>query len=137
MKPILLMLIMTSMLLMSTTARATDVVVQDNGIPSTIQPDTTKGPYYYYSDSELRGRKFARGFANVLLCPAEIPNQMFQEAYKTSPVTGMIVGLFKGVAKGGARLGVGVWEMATFYFPSYNNYQPIVEPEVVFQEYLH
>lgn len=107
------------------------------GIPETIHVGTTKGPYYYNSEAELRARKFGRGFCNVVLCPAEVPNQMFQEAYKTSPITGMIVGFFKGVYKGGARLGVGFWEMATFYFPGVNNYQPYIMPEVVFQEYLH
>lgn len=103
----------------------------------TIEPSTTKGPYYYQSEAELRMRKLARGFANVVLCPAEVPNQMFQEAYKTSPVTGVIVGLFKGIAKGASRLAIGAWEIGTFYFAGRNNFQPIIEPEVVFQEYLH
>ncbi|MCL5269759.1 MAG: exosortase system-associated protein, TIGR04073 family [bacterium] len=102
-----------------------------------IEPSTTKGPYYYQSTSELAARKLARGVANVTLCVAEIPNQMFQEAYRTSPVSGAVVGVWKGVIKGSKRLAIGVWEVATFYCPTKNHYQPYIEPEVVFMEYLH
>jgi hypothetical protein len=31
---------------------------------------------------------------------AEIPNQMFQEAYRTSPITGSVVGAWNGLVKG-------------------------------------
>lgn len=98
---------------------------------------TTKGPFYYQNEYELRARKLARGFANVILCPAEVPNQMFREAYKSSPVSGGFVGICKGIGKGGKRLAIGVWEIATFYYPGSNHYQPYVEPEVVFMEYIH
>ncbi len=135
MKPILMVLLVCA-LVSGTVARAQGGAAIASS-RETIQPSTTKGPYYAQSDAELRMRKLARGCANMLLCPAEIPNQMFQEAYKTSPVTGVVVGFFKGIAKGAVRLAVGAWEVATFYFPGNNNYQPIVDPEVVFQEYLH
>jgi len=102
-----------------------------------VTASTTKGPFYNQSEGELRARKLARGAANVVLCVGEIPNQMFQEAYKTSPVTGVVVGAWKGVVKGSKRLVVGLWEIATFYAPTKNNYKPYVEPEVVFEEYLH
>lgn len=102
-----------------------------------VTPSSTKGPYYYQSDSELAARKLVRGVANVTLCVAEVPNQMFQEAYRTSPVTGMVVGAFKGLIKGGKRLAIGTWEVLTFYNPTKNHYQPYIEPEVVFMEYLH
>jgi len=99
------------------------------------QPSTTKGPLYEQSTAELRARKLARGAANIFLCVAEIPNQMFREAYATTPVTGAIVGAGKGVLKGGKRFLIGLWEVATFYNPGANHYQPIVQPEVVFGEY--
>lgn len=99
-------------------------------------PSTTKGPYYEHSENEMRSRKLMRGIANVGLCVAEIPNQAFQEAYKTSPITGAVVGACKGVVKGAKRFGIGLWEIATFYAPI-NNYEPYVEPEVVFMEYQH
>lgn len=98
---------------------------------------TTKGPYYNDSENELRARKLMRGVANVTLCVAEIPNQAFQEAYRTSPVTGAVVGAGKGVYKGLKRFCIGFWEIATFYLPLKNNYQPYIEPEVVFMEYTH
>jgi putative exosortase-associated protein (TIGR04073 family) len=98
---------------------------------------STKGPFYDYSEGELRMRKFARGVANVFLCVAEIPNQMFKEAYRTSPVTGVVVGAGKGVVAAGKRLAIGLWETVTFFNPGTNHYQPLIEPEVVLQEYLH
>ena len=49
--------------------------------------------------TELQARKLARGVANVVLCPAEVPNQMFREAYQSSPISGSFVGFFKGVVK--------------------------------------
>lgn len=110
----------------------------DQKIPENhIYESSTKGPYYYQSESELKAHKLARGLANVTLCVAEIPNQMFREAYRTSPVSGGFVGIFKGVAKGSKRLAIGTWEILTFYFPGNNHYQPYIEPEVVFGEYLH
>lgn len=98
---------------------------------------TTKGPQYAYSEGELRARKLARGFANVTLAVAEIPNQGFREAYRTSPVTGFVIGAGKGVYKGLKRFVIGFWEMATFYAPLENKYQPYIEPEVVFMEYIY
>jgi putative exosortase-associated protein (TIGR04073 family) len=105
--------------------------------PMSLMPSSTKGPFYGQSEGEKKMRKLVRGFANVTLCLAEIPNQAFQEAYRTSPVTGTIVGAAKGVVKGGKRFLVGLWEMATFYHPTGTNYEPVIEPEVVFQEFQH
>lgn len=103
---------------------------------NSIRPSTSKGPYYEHSENELRARKLARGIANIGLAVAEIPNQAFQEAYRTSPVTGTVVGGAKGVWKGLKRVAIGAWEVVTFFAPI-NNYEPYIEPEVVFQEYLH
>ncbi len=113
------------------------VAVGASAPDDTHQPSTTKGPYYNHSENELRARKLARGVANVFLCVGEIPNQAFREAYQTSPITGAVVGACKGVCKGAKRLAVGAWEIATFYMPTKNNYQPYIEPEVVFMEELH
>jgi putative exosortase-associated protein (TIGR04073 family) len=113
---------------------------EPGGKPNRIEPSTTKGPYYYASENELRARKLARGVANVGLAVFELPNQMFQEAHRTSPISGAVVGLGKGVVKGAKRFAVGIWEIATFYHKGkgkYGNYKPIIKPEVVFQEYLH
>jgi putative exosortase-associated protein (TIGR04073 family) len=102
-----------------------------------LTPSVTKGPYYDQSTSERATRKLVRGIANVTLCVAEIPNQMFQEAYRTSPITGSVVGAWNGLVKGSQRLVIGLWEVATFYHPGKNNYQPYIDPEIVFMEYLH
>lgn len=102
-----------------------------------VYASSTKGPMYYHNEYELRVRKLTRGVLNVVLSPAEIPNQMFREAYQSSPGSGMFIGFFKGIGKGAKRVAIGTWEMATFYFPGNNHYQPFVEPEVVFMEYVH
>lgn len=98
---------------------------------------TTKGPFYHLSENELRSRKLMRGVANVVFAVAEIPNQAFREAYRTTPATGAIVGSGKGIVKGVKRVGVGFWEIATFYLPMANHYQPYIQPEVVMMEDLH
>ena len=115
----------------------TDRAAAAESSSSTSRVSTTKGPYYAFSENELRTRKLMRGVVNMGLSIAEIPNQAFQEAYKTSPVSGAIVGAGKGVWKGLKRLVIGAWEIATFYAPMKNNYEPYIEPEVVFMEYLH
>ena len=105
--------------------------------PHSITPSTTKGPYYHQSVSERRGRKMSRGLANVLFSIAEVPNQMFREAYATSPVCGATVGVFKGVERGAQRLVVGFIEIVTFFHPLGKNYEPIIEPEVVLMDANH
>jgi len=102
-----------------------------------VTPSTTKGPYYAHSENELRARKLARGVANLAFGPAEIPNQMFREAASTSPITGMVVGAGKGLWKGAKRMMIGTWEIATFYAPLKNKYEPYIKPEVVFGDLMH
>lgn len=102
-----------------------------------VYDSSTKGPMYYHNEYELKVRKLCRGVANVVLSPAEIPNQMFREAYQSSPGSGMVIGFFKGIGKGAKRIAIGTWEIATFYCPASNHYQPFVEPEVVLMEYVH
>lgn len=123
----------------ASTAHAQDYEDMEMAVesPYSLTPSETKGPFYEHSAAEMRTRKLCRGLANIFLCVGEVPNQMFQEVYRTSPVTGSVVGFFKGLGKGAQRLVVGTWETLTFYHPAPDNYQPIVEPEVVFQEYLH
>lgn len=134
-----------ALLALGAAAHAAEPVKADAEVKITATPyghegvyaSSTKGPYYYQNEYELRFRKLARGIANVGLCPAEIPNQMFREAYKSSPINGAFVGVFKGLWKGGKRLCIGTWEIVTFYHPGSNHYQPFIEPEVVFMEYVH
>jgi len=100
-------------------------------------PAKTTGPYYHGSENELRARKLMRGVANIALSVAEIPNQAIMEAHRTSWITGAVVGAVKGTYKGAKRIVVGLWEVATFYAPMNNYYQPYIEPEVVMMEHLH
>jgi hypothetical protein len=38
---------------------------------------------------------------------------------------------------GAKRLAIGTWEIATFYMPGSNHYQPYIEPEIVFEDSNH
>ncbi len=137
-KPIVSLILTLALVLSASAASAQSTTVEPGGRDyAIIGGSTTKGPFYYQSENELRARKLARGVANVCLAVGEVPNQMFQEAYSTSPITGSVVGLGKGVVKGAKRLVFGVWEVATFFVPGSRDYEPYVEPEVVFQEYLY
>lgn len=145
-KRVLSLLTLLAVLAMSPAAMAAkplhDSITDDGPVliattPYSLTPTSTKGPFYYQSENELRMRKFVRGVANIGLSVGEIPNQIFQDAYATSPVTGIFTGTVKGVLKGAKRIAVGAWEVVTFYHPGTNYYAPLVEPEVVFQEYIH
>ena len=48
-----------------------------------------------------------------------------------------VVDSVKGIKKGAQRLVIGTWEIVTFYHGGARHYQPYIEPEVVFQEFLH
>ena len=102
---------------------------------SAREASRTQGPYYAGSEGELRVRKLMRGLANVTLGVFEIPNHAFMEAYRTTPISGAIRGSVKGLVKGAKRMLIGVWEVATFYAPMKNNYEPYIEPEVVLMEH--
>jgi putative exosortase-associated protein (TIGR04073 family) len=80
-------------------------------------PSTTTGPYYDNNCNERRSRKLFRGIANVTMAVGEIPAGAFREAYATSPVTGAVVGGVHGVFVAAQRIGIGLFEIATFPIP--------------------
>lgn len=99
-------------------------------------PTPGRGPFYGITENDLRARKLARGVANVVFCIAEIPNQMMQEAHRTTVVTGSLVGAFKGTGRAVQRFAIGLWEVATFFHPGSTNYEPFIEPEIVMMEWV-
>ncbi|MFH1996360.1 MAG: exosortase system-associated protein, TIGR04073 family [Candidatus Omnitrophota bacterium] len=77
--------------------------------------------------------KLGRGFCNVTTCYLEIMEQSVKEKEKGGSLQGMTTGLVKGVAMTAVRLGVGVFEIATFPFPVPKGYKPILtDPENFF-----
>ena len=86
-------------------------------------------------------RKLGRGFANVLLCPLELPMTWKAVNNELGGVAGITYGTLKGICCVFARFGVGIIDIATFPFPLPNcpddpegfgsGYGPILTPEWV------
>lgn len=100
----------------------------------TAQPD----PYVYRDGTRIDkiGKKFGRGLTNVLTCWLEIPHSVAIEWNKTDAVSGIIVGTSKGVTWTAARLFAGVYEVATFPFPTPEDYRPVMYPEFLITDTL-
>jgi putative exosortase-associated protein (TIGR04073 family) len=65
--------------------------------------------------------KLGRGFENVILSLVEIPLTMTKVSAETDAWTGIAAGAPAGAGAMFARLGTGVFEIATFPFPPYYN----------------
>ncbi|MFH1360492.1 MAG: exosortase system-associated protein, TIGR04073 family [Candidatus Omnitrophota bacterium] len=85
------------------------------------------------------GEKLARGVANVISCPLEIPKQIDVEwkAAKDSNQNvgaGIAAGLIKGMAFTVARLGSGIWDIFSFPFQVPENFEPVMKPDYVLEK---
>lgn len=100
----------------------------------TSEPD----PYVYRDGTRIdkMGMKFGRGLTNVVTCWLEIPHSVAIEWNKTDAVSGVIVGSAKGVTWTAARFFAGVYEVATFPFPTPKDYRPIMQPEFLVTDTL-
>ena len=76
--------------------------------------------------------KLARGVTNVTTGWVEIPKQTSFGSRQTGP-PGAIGGFFKGVALGAARTVVGGYEVATFWAPIPERFEPVMKPATVFE----
>lgn len=76
-------------------------------------------------------RKAARGIVNVVLAFVEVPRQIIQVTEDEGEVAGLSWGVAKGFSYVLGRVGVGVYEIATFLIPPY---RPILKPEFIFPE---
>lgn len=78
--------------------------------------------------------KLGRGIGNIFFGWGEF----FRQIEIAQNEQGTTVGLFSGLAQGAVwtvgRTGMGVLEVATFFIPGYENYEPIMEPEFVFTD---
>ena len=75
-------------------------------------------------------RKLSRGVANIVMSPFEIPKTMTNTYYKELQIfESLLVGTPKGIAIMIQRIAVGAYEIVTFPFPVPEGYQPIMEPE--------
>ncbi len=85
-----------------------------------------------YADTMLR--KLSRGVTNIVTSPIELAVQparvIVVEHQRTLAPT---LGLFRGVYYTLGRITAGVYDIATFPIPLPFRYEPIFEPETVFQ----
>lgn len=78
--------------------------------------------------------KLGRGFANMISCPLEVPEQMSRTNNTDGIFAGSTVGLLKGIGMTVGRACVGMYEVATFLIPYPNNFEPILkDPEYFFE----
>ena len=81
--------------------------------------------------------KFKRGVVNIITSPLEIPRQLkLANIGGKEKVQQKTVWFFTGLVKGAsytvARIGSGVWDIATFNLAIPANYEPVLKPAYVF-----
>jgi putative exosortase-associated protein (TIGR04073 family) len=80
------------------------------------------------------GHKLVRGVANIMTGWVEMPKQMYLKTTQGPPVMGTLLGIVEGVGLGFARTTAGLYEIATFALPLPMHYEPLFEPEYVWQD---
>jgi len=87
------------------------------------------------STVEKMGKKLGRGIANIVTGWVELPKNIYDTSVETNnPLMGITYGTLKGIGMTVVRTGAGVYDTATFLFPVPQDYDPILEPEFVFEE---
>ncbi len=84
--------------------------------------------------------KFLRGVFNVATAPIEVPKQAraywIKGAQKTPHIIAWIgCGVAWGFVQTVKRLGSGVWDVVSFPFAKPADYEPLLKPDYVFQEW--
>ena len=80
-------------------------------------------------------RKLGRGLTNAATGLIEIPKQVITISKNDNLLLGLTWGWVKGIAVGLLRTASGIYETVTFPIPAPAEYQPIMEPEFVFQDW--
>lgn len=84
---------------------------------------------------EKMGKKLGRGIVNFATGWVELPKNIYDTSVETNnPLMGITYGTLKGVGMAVVRTGAGVYDVATFLFPMPKDYEPILQPEFVFEE---
>ena len=89
-----------------------------------------------YAESGSPIRKLARGVANMATGILEVPINIVDVTEEEGYVAGLTYGIIKGVAMAVLRLGVGVYETATFPIPLPLRYEKILEPEFLMSDVI-
>jgi len=93
--------------------------------------ETYEPSYGTYKPEYNPVRKFVRGLVNTAFAVVEVPTQMLKVSRAEGDMAGISWGFTRGLFCMAGRMTWGMFEMATCVFPPY---QPVVEPEFVFEE---
>jgi putative exosortase-associated protein (TIGR04073 family) len=77
--------------------------------------------------------KLARGAINAATGWVEIPKRIHETSQASGPTAGFTWGLLRGLGYGFVRTAAGFYELFTFPFPAPPGYEPVIQPEYVFQ----
>lgn len=80
-------------------------------------------------------RKLGRGLTNAVTGIVEIPKKVILISKNDNLGLGLTWGFIKGSAVGLLRTAVGLYETITFPIPAPADYEPMINPEFVFQEW--
>ena len=86
-----------------------------------------------FADGPLR--KLGRGLTNLLTGIVEIPKKVILTSKKENLAKGLTSGFMKGVQEGMVRTASGLYETLTFTIPAPADFEPMVNPEFVFEEW--
>jgi putative exosortase-associated protein (TIGR04073 family) len=79
------------------------------------------------------GTKLTRGVANLATGWAEVPKQIYHVGHEEGWVIGAIRGPIDGLGMFAARTIAGAYEILSFLFPIPSQYQPMLQPDYVWQ----
>lgn len=80
-------------------------------------------------------RKLGRGLVNSVTGVVEIPKKVYMISKNDNVLLGLTWGFVKGTATGLLRTAAGVYETVTFPIPAPADFEPMVHPEFVFEEW--
>ncbi len=105
-------------------SKGSQIATYQSTVTTTYEP----GPKEY-----MVGDKLARGFANVLTSPLEVPRNVQNVTQDQGVLVGWTAGLAQGIGMTALRIIVGAYEIITFPIPIPEGYKPVLEPEFVWQ----
>ena len=84
--------------------------------------------------------KLVRGLTNVVTSPFEIPKQIraywIEGAQQTDHILVWVAsGFVRGIVEDVKRFGSGVWDVVSFPISVPGDYEPLLKPDYVFQEW--
>jgi putative exosortase-associated protein (TIGR04073 family) len=79
------------------------------------------------------GTKLTRGVVNLTKGWAEVPKQIYHVVHEEGWVIGVVRGPIDGLGMFAARTIAGAYEILSFPFPIPSQYQPMLQPDYVWQ----